>query len=502
MKNFIIFTIFSFGLLLYSSGENSPFGINHGLFQGQYSFEKDTKYKEKYKKTMDLSAEAGIKWWRAQNAFRWYQIQPNNLTNWDFETEDSLVKWTGERGLHLLPEIGFTATWARHPNVYSLSNDKSHYYLPNPDYWDEYKIYIDRLVERYDGDGIDDMPGLIIPIKYWQFCNEPNLDDFLGTPDQYVEMFESTRVALKAADPTAKIVAFDMNTPRGNFKWEYYDTKANSVKIFLILDSWEKALTFLINSIGLDNIDVISQHLYLGAQSFKRKIEILRQIVGEDKPIWITEAGFMNSSSFKAERGTDKFCTLSPFVTYSSASGEIFWDTVLTKWASSKPCSTLIDTFLSIGDTVILENRNDWWKKDTIIYNGGNLIYKKENPNLMDTALAIGDTLKIFDYWAKETKKHNPYKQDTSYIKLLEMITNTPLENIKIFFFCAENNINKHYYPPLISFGSKPKKTAYIPIAYYRQRKHNFWSVIDTNDHPYPAYYTIKSFIQSIDKNR
>jgi hypothetical protein len=482
MKNFIIIIIFSYGLSLYSGDELSPFGMNHGLFEKQYSFEKDKKYKEKYKRTMDLAAEAGIKWWRAQNAFRWYNIQPDSLVKWDFETEDSLVKWTKERGLCLLPEIGFTATKAKHSKINSfLSNQKSHYYPPDPQKWNEYKFYVDTIVKRYKGD-----------IKYWQFSNEPDLGSFLGTPKQYVEMFESTRVAIKGADPNAKIVGFDMSTPKDVFKWGYFDTISNSVKTSDFgYRSWEDAITGLIDSIYLNNIDVISQHLYLDAQSFKMRIDKLRQIVGEDKPIWITEAGFMNSSSFKAERGRAEKCAPTSYITYSCDSGEVFWDTVLVKWASSKSCSKMIDTFLKIGDTVVLYNWSNYGK-DTIVFNGGNLIYKDT-----DTALAIGDTLTIFDYWAKETKEHNRYKQDTSYIKLLDMIINTPLENIKVFFFCADNTINKEYYPPQIRFG----KLNGIPTGYYKQRKHDFWSVIDTNDKPYPAYNTIKRYIQQADTN-
>ena len=33
---------------------------------------------------------------------------------------------------------------------------------------DAYKAFVCALVERYDGDGSSDMPGLKFPIKYWQ----------------------------------------------------------------------------------------------------------------------------------------------------------------------------------------------------------------------------------------------------------------------------------------------------------------------------------------------
>ena len=35
--------------------------------------------------------------------------------------------------------------------------------------------YVYAFVQRYNGDGVDDMPGLILPIKSWEFWNEPDL---------------------------------------------------------------------------------------------------------------------------------------------------------------------------------------------------------------------------------------------------------------------------------------------------------------------------------------
>ena len=91
-----------------------------------------------------------------------------------------------------------------------------------------------------------------------------------------------------------------------------------------------------------------------------------------------------------------------------------------------------IHTLLNIGDTVVLYSRNKH-SNDTIIYNGGPLIYKDE-----DTALAFGDTLRILELWAEEKESaHNPAKQDTVYNELLDSIINAPnfLNNLKVFLF-------------------------------------------------------------------
>jgi hypothetical protein len=61
-----------------------------------------------------------------------------------------------------------------------------------------YQNFVSALVERYDGDGKDDMLGLKYPIKFWEASNEPDLQDdsfnrfFDGTPDDYAELLRVT----------------------------------------------------------------------------------------------------------------------------------------------------------------------------------------------------------------------------------------------------------------------------------------------------------------------
>jgi hypothetical protein len=38
---------------------------------------------------------------------------------------------------------------------------------------EDYTEFLKKLVERYDGDGVNDMPELKYPVKYWEIMNEP-----------------------------------------------------------------------------------------------------------------------------------------------------------------------------------------------------------------------------------------------------------------------------------------------------------------------------------------
>ncbi len=489
MKKFTIIIILSYGLWLYGNSEIFPYGMNHSLFEHLHIKDKQT-YMEKYKTSMDITAAAGIKWWRPQGTFRWCDVQPDssNQYYWDFETEDSLVKWSKERGLNLLPSIGYTADWAVDPITSPLNPEDRRRYPPKSDYWSDYEGYVDTLVKRYKN-----------YIKYWQFSNEPHNQYFLGTPGQYVEMYNHTRTALKNAAPSAKIVGLCLDSKPSNkdYKWKYFNPDSGKIITMEYCDNWKIAVrSLLIDSIGLDSIDVVSHHFYYyRIDSIMKWLDTLRNIVGEDKPIWITEIGFLHADQVKGERGRNENCGLS-LATYFSDSGEIFQDTVFWQKRTDE-CEAITDTLINIEDSVILINKADDNKADTIVYTGGNLIYREDNPNLMDTALAIGDTLTIFHIWA-ETRipQHCPDTQAYRYSKLLEHFhcDSNRLNNLKIFSFCAGNNIHRTYYPPIIRFG-------YQPVEYLKQRIHEVYSVIDTNDDPYPAYYTIQNHILPATRN-
>ncbi len=64
---------------------------------------------------------------------------------------------------------------------------------------------VERFVERYDGDGQDDMPGLKRPIRFWQICNEP-FWQWRGTMEQYVDLVRQTARTIRQTDPNAKII--------------------------------------------------------------------------------------------------------------------------------------------------------------------------------------------------------------------------------------------------------------------------------------------------------
>ena len=66
----------------------------------------------------------------------------------------------------------------------------------------QYTAFVTATVERYDGDGIDDMPDLVNPIKYWQVGNEPNDQ----RQSDFADLQRMTYQAIKQACPECAVL--------------------------------------------------------------------------------------------------------------------------------------------------------------------------------------------------------------------------------------------------------------------------------------------------------
>ena len=80
-------------------------------------------------------------------------------------------------------------------------------YLSKPCSMENYKTFLLALVDRYDGDGQNDMPGLTKPIIYWEIMNEPEFKMFFkGTEDEFVEIFNFSSKLIKSKQKDAVII--------------------------------------------------------------------------------------------------------------------------------------------------------------------------------------------------------------------------------------------------------------------------------------------------------
>ncbi|MBN2004468.1 MAG: hypothetical protein JXA21_14025 [Anaerolineae bacterium] len=88
-------------------------------------------------------------------------------------------------------------------------------YLPRPEHWQDYEAYVRAVVERYDNDGIDDMPGLLYPVRQYEIETEadalwPNrcMED-PDDPDRastYLQVLASAQQVAREAYPDVQIL--------------------------------------------------------------------------------------------------------------------------------------------------------------------------------------------------------------------------------------------------------------------------------------------------------
>ena len=166
--------------------------------------------------------DLGLRWVRPHpGPFIWGRIESKE-GRYDFSEADEVVRRAQEMGLNILATIWPYADWdqERWGDIERFVMEdfpelpRSRY---KPYDMEAYRKFVKALVERYDGDGVDDMPGLERPIKYWEVLNEPSTGVkaklhgkrkafFMGDAEDYFEILKATYEAVKEADPEAKVL--------------------------------------------------------------------------------------------------------------------------------------------------------------------------------------------------------------------------------------------------------------------------------------------------------
>ncbi|MDD3084265.1 MAG: hypothetical protein PHP82_04545, partial [Candidatus ainarchaeum sp.] len=186
--------------------EDSPFGIfaafssNEFVYFNQRMGFNTTQYFDWAEKHME---NLGAHWTRSNVQLIWDLIEPEigKGYNWDNTMlTDSIIKRIYDSKL----EINWLGVFSEGGGVESVQNKPK---LRNPiDYPEEYSRFVASVVERYNGDGINDASSNV-RVKYWQVGNE-----ILGWTnsnrdvDDYIEWLKIINSVLKKIDPEAKIV--------------------------------------------------------------------------------------------------------------------------------------------------------------------------------------------------------------------------------------------------------------------------------------------------------
>lgn len=154
------------------------------------------------------AASIGVKWARQGLYVFWFMVQPDiGIQNYDFTNYDEQWKSVPE-DMNILANIAIAPAalmrgGSERADLSEIEKAKEYFkdgaHLPGNE--ESYIAFVHAAVERYDGDGIDDAPGLKNPVKYWQVGNEPP-----GGLANYAEFLKLTYDAIKESCSDCKVL--------------------------------------------------------------------------------------------------------------------------------------------------------------------------------------------------------------------------------------------------------------------------------------------------------
>ena len=150
-----------------------------------------------------------------------------------------------------------------------------------------YANWVEAVVERYDGDGFEDMPDLKYPILYWEVDNEPDLHNHrpprgkpnsidpstFETPAEYAQLLTTTSAAIRKANPKAKVLFGGLASVQNAHGQAY--------------------LKQVLSQVDPNVFDILSVHCYIDKPTInglERSMIFVRSIL-PDTPVWLTETG-------------------------------------------------------------------------------------------------------------------------------------------------------------------------------------------------------------------
>lgn len=244
--------------------------------------------------------------------FLWDSTQNTPNGQYDFTATDKMVTGYQKGNIGILATLWPFAEWDQKTKdgfdkcAVSSNDDflsktgmakRGGEYLPehrcSPQDWNAYQKWVKAIVERYDGDGKNDMPNLKTPVKYWEVMNEPDLGMenprpgeeerlkfWKDTPEAYGQLLIKTSEAIKAADEDAQVLIAGA---------------AGGSKFFLDFYRKVLAVSGAKDAFDIGNVHCISNDNY---DSFN--VEPYKKLLSEfnlNKAIWVTEAEAMVSNN-------------------------------------------------------------------------------------------------------------------------------------------------------------------------------------------------------------
>ncbi len=237
-----------------------------------------------------------------RNEISWAGAEPTNTTpdKYNWTGIDAVAAVVGQGCYTMVMTVLGNPSWAAtdYEGVIPAEN------LP------EFAQFMRALVERFDGDGIDDAPGSP-QIRYFELYNEPDAGP-AGTMERWGEHGKEYAAMLKAVYPAMKAANSKANVVFGGIAYDFFtdtdpDNPANNGPFV------RKFLDDVLANGGGAYFDIMNYHFYplfgvnwtdnylMDGPSLVKKTDAIRAVMkkyGVDKPVIITEMGWHNNAMY------------------------------------------------------------------------------------------------------------------------------------------------------------------------------------------------------------
>ncbi len=221
---------------------------------------------------------------------------------------DKAVQTWQRNGVHLMVSMRFESPWATAQRsdrefIYlkGLAKQVALHgadYLPKPEHQQDLREYMQAVVERYDGDGKHDMPGLLFPVLHYQIGNEYYNEVFwAGSAQEYGQLLREAARGVRAACADVQIVLSGIGF---SDVYGFYDVAMDSRTESYVRQLLPKVPANMRPFVGDSeafsraSASFTSDYDILDARwpnygIVAKSRELLRQLGAGDKPVWSAE---------------------------------------------------------------------------------------------------------------------------------------------------------------------------------------------------------------------
>lgn len=300
--------------------------------------------------------------------------------------------------------------------------------LPREQHIDDYADFVRNVVERYDADGIKDMPGLRMPILHYEIESEAaNYGFWTGPAKDYIRMLRVAYAAAKEANPDVQVVLSGINLGDWVHDMPTEGQLAQRIeeKDFRTRMTVMKVLNFVKETLKEeDYFDIVEFHSNEDYRSMAGVVDWIRREMrknGYEKPIWIGDAlsvpslkisvpGKVGYNPYLAKNGDEVYQAVK--TTGRRTAGQ----RKLVDWYQAKQSDDLVKKFvlaMYLGtEGVMMGLSHDW---------PGFLLHNFQFAGLMDTSVVRTKPYPVLGVKAKRPAWYG-FKQVTEKLKGAETI--------------------------------------------------------------------------------